>query len=85
MGTTFSTHTMMYVLNHTTDNATYTLGGYIAAALLNAHTGRTPVLSEAAVRSMWNSIVTGPGFYEPTAGVHWGAPEIIAYIKTTMG
>jgi len=86
LGTTFSTHTMMYVLNHTTDSATCTLGGYIAAALLNAHTGRTPVLSETTVRNMWNAVgpAGSPGYYEPTAGVQWGAAQIVAYIKTTM-
>ena len=43
-----------------------------------------PVLSETTVRSMWNSYLA-KGYYEPTAGIHWGAPQIVAYIKSTMG
>jgi hypothetical protein len=60
------------------------LGRYVTAALLNARAGRTPVLSEFGVRSMWNDVVN-LGFYEPTAGVQWGPAQIVAYIKTTMG
>jgi hypothetical protein len=52
--------------------------------LLNACTGRTPVLNETGVRMMWNDLVS-QGYYEPTAGVRWTAPEIIAYLGTTMG
>ena len=59
------------------------LGRYIVAALLNARAGRTPVLTETAVRNMWNDLVNR-GYYEPTAGIRWGAPEIIAYLRTTM-
>jgi hypothetical protein len=60
------------------------LGRYMVAALLNACCGRTPVLTETAVRGMWNDMVNR-GYYEPTAGVQWQAPEIIAYLRTTMG
>jgi hypothetical protein len=60
------------------------LGRYMVAALLNACTGRTPVLNETGVRMMWNDLVN-QGYYEPTAGVRWTAPEIIAYLGTTMG
>ena len=60
------------------------LGRYVVAALLNAKAGRTPVLSEFGVRSMWNDYVSR-GYYEPTGGVQWGAAQIVAYLKTTMG
>jgi hypothetical protein len=60
------------------------LGRYIVAAMLNACSGRTPVLSQAAVRAMWNDMVN-LGYYEPTGGIRWGAREIISYLKTTMG
>jgi len=60
------------------------LGRYMVAALLNACCGRTPVLNETTVRSMWNDMLN-VGYYEPTAGVQWQAPEIIAYLNTTMG
>ena len=59
-------------------------GRYMVAALLNACSGRTPVLTETSVRNMWNDLVTH-GYYEPTAGVRWQALEVIAYLKTTMG
>jgi hypothetical protein len=61
-----------------------TLGRYIVAALLNARSGRTPVLDEGGVRNMWNDMVNR-GYYEPTAGVRWTASDIVAYLKTTMG
>ncbi|HEX6792726.1 MAG TPA: hypothetical protein VF304_02645 [Casimicrobiaceae bacterium] len=60
------------------------IGPYMAAALLNARSGRTPVLTEATVRNMWNDLINR-GYFEPTAGVRWGATQIIAYIRTTMG
>jgi len=56
----------------------------MAAALLNARSGRTPVLTEATVRNMWNDLINR-GYFEPTAGVRWGATQIISYIRTTMG
>jgi hypothetical protein len=73
----------MYVLKHTDMSSTFTLGGYIAAALLNAQKGLTPVLSVSTVRAMWNAWVAGLP-YQPAPGVNWGNAEIIAYIKTTM-
>jgi len=66
------------------DSSAAGLGRYITAALLNARAGRTPVLDEAGVRAMWNSIVNR-GYYEATAGVQWGPAQIVAYIRTTMG
>ena len=35
------------------------------------------------VRAMWNDLMNR-GYYEPTAGIRWGAAEIVAYIKTTI-
>jgi hypothetical protein len=60
------------------------LGRYMVAAILNARSGRTPVLSETGVRELWNDLVNR-GYYEPIGGVQWQAPDIIAYLKTTMG
>jgi hypothetical protein len=51
--------------------------------LLNAKAGLTPVLDEARVRAMWNDFVLR-GRFEPTAGVSWGAAEIVTYIKSTI-
>jgi hypothetical protein len=83
-GTTFSGKTMLDVMQLSDDGSVRTLGRYITAALLNSRSNRTPVLSETTVRNMWNAYLA-PGYYEPTAGVRWGAPQIVAYIKTTMG
>ena len=84
-GTTYTGKTMLDVLKLADGIGIQSLGRYIGAALLNARSGKTPVLSEMTVRNMWNAIVAGPGFYEPTAGIKWGPAEIIAYIKTTIG
>jgi hypothetical protein len=59
------------------------LGRYTVAALLNARSGRSPMLSETVVRNMWNDLINR-GYFEPTAGVRWGAAEIAAYIQTTI-
>ena len=60
------------------------VGRYMVAALLNARSGRTPVLDETGVRTMWNDLVNH-GYYEPTAGIKWTGAEIIAYLQSTMG
>jgi hypothetical protein len=66
------------------DGSICTLGRYIAAALLNARSGLTPVLNESNVRGMWNGYIAS-GYFQPAAGIKWGAAEIVAYIKTTLG
>jgi hypothetical protein len=84
-GRTFGDRTMLEVLDiGEGGGGVRGLGRYMVAALLNACCGRTPVLTESGVRAMWNDMVNR-GYYEPTAGVQWTAPEIIAYLKTTMG
>jgi hypothetical protein len=84
-GRVYANKSMLEVLDVTQGGRNLdSLGRYIVAALLNARAGRTPVLSESNVRSMWNDIVNR-GYYEPTAGVRWTPAEIVAYIRTTMG
>jgi hypothetical protein len=84
-GRVFGSRTMINVVGMTGGASNLdTLGRYIVAALLNARSGRTPVLDEGGVRNMWNDLVHR-GYYEPTAGVRWAAPQIVAYLKTTMG
>jgi len=84
-GRVFGHRTMMDVLGMT-DGGTnvHTLGRYMVAALLNACSGRTPVLGEDGVRDMWNDLVNR-GYYEPAAGMRWDAGDIVAYLQTTMG
>ena len=61
---------------------------YVSAALLNAAKGLTPVLTVQQVKGIWAEYgATGygsVGYYSPTAGARWFAPEIIAYLLTTM-
>jgi hypothetical protein len=83
-GRVFGQLTMLEVIDQTSSGSSLNaLGRYIVAALLNARSGRTPMLNESVVRNMWNDLVNR-GYYEPTAGVRWGAIEIVAYIKTTI-
>jgi len=84
-GRVFGHRSMMDVLGMT-DGGTnvHTLGRYMVAALLNACSGRTPVLGEDGVRDMWNDLVNR-GYYEPAAGMRWDAGDIVAYLQTTMG
>ena len=84
-GRVFGHRSMMDVLGMT-DGGTnvHTLGRYMVAALLNACSGRTPVLGEDGVRDMWNDLVNR-GYYEPAAGMRWDAGDIVSYLQTTMG
>ena len=59
------------------------LGAHIVAALLNAISGFTPVLTQAQVVNMWNEWVT-KRYFEPTAGVQWTSSQIVAYIQSTF-
>jgi hypothetical protein len=82
-GKVFGTRTMLEVLD-VSQGGLDGVGRYMVAALLNARSGRTPVLDETAVRTMWNDLVN-QGYYEPTAGIKWTGAEIIAYLQSTMG
>ena len=82
-GRVFAGKSMVEVIDLMQSGGLNSLGRYIVAALLNARSGRTPMLSETNVRAMWNDLINR-GYYEPTAGIRWGAAEIVAYIKTTI-
>lgn len=83
-GTVFGNHTLLAVLKENAGGAGYgTVGMYIAAALLNSASGRTPFLSQATVRQMWNDLLL-KGYYEPTAGIQWGSTQIVSYLQSTM-
>jgi hypothetical protein len=84
-GRVFGDRTMLEVIDINEGGLGVTaLGRYIVAALLNACSGRTPVLNETQVRAMWNSMVA-TGYYEPAPGVRWSPSQLIAYLQTTMG
>jgi hypothetical protein len=82
-GHVFANKSMIEVIDLMQSGGLNSLGRYIVAALLNARSGRTPMLAETNVRAMWNDLINR-GYYEPTAGIRWGATEIVAYIKTTI-
>ena len=82
-GRVFGNHTMVDVLRQTAGGGAYaTLGRYIVSALLNAASGRTPFLSQATIRRMWNDVLS-LGYFEPTAGVRWDAGQLITYLRST--
>jgi hypothetical protein len=83
-GSVFGTHTMRDVMRGRAGGGSYaSLGAYIAAALLNAASGRTPYLDAATVRKMWNDNLLS-GYYEPAPGIRWGSAQILTYLKSTM-
>ena len=55
---------------------------HLAAALLNVASGWVPVLNQAMLQTIWLEY-TSKGYYEPTAGVKWYSPEIVAYLQST--
>jgi hypothetical protein len=54
---------------------------HLVAAQLNVAKGWTPVLDAAQIQTIWLEY-TGKGYFEPTAGVKWYEPEIVAYLES---
>ena len=83
-GNHFETMTLLEVLGEGGNAGNFVaLGRHITAALLNAASGKTPVLTVGMVLEIWNEYATR-GYYEPTAGVQWDEEEIVTYLKSTM-
>ena len=61
----------------------HNLAMHLIAALLNARKGWTPFLTEERIRSMFNEW-QADGTFSPSAGVHWGAEQIVEYLKRTQ-
>jgi hypothetical protein len=53
----------------------------LVAARLNVAKGWVPVLDEARIQDIWFEY-TSKGYFEPTAGVKWYEPEIVAYLES---
>ncbi len=56
---------------------------HLVVAILNARSGKTPFLTEATIKSIfdeWQAI----GTFSPTAGVAWDASQIINYLSQTQ-
>ncbi|TAN75820.1 MAG: hypothetical protein EPN14_08360 [Gallionella sp.] len=82
-GSIYNTYTMMQVIWLGGGGDPYQLGAHIVAALLNARSGRTPVLTEAQVINIFNEW-NQKGYFEPTVNVKWYEADIVYYLKTTM-
>jgi hypothetical protein len=54
---------------------------HLVAAQLNVAKGWTPVLDAGQIQAIWLEY-TGRGYFEPTAGVKWSEPEIVAYLES---
>jgi hypothetical protein len=54
---------------------------HLVAAQLNVAKGWTPVLDAGQIQAIWLEY-TGKGYFEPTAGVKWYEPEIVAYLES---
>lgn len=57
------------------------VAAHLVAAKLNVAMGWVPILDDGRIQDLWLEY-TSRGFYEPTAGVRWYAPEIVAYLQS---
>lgn len=74
---------MMQVIWLNGNQDPFQLGAHFVAAILNARMSLTPILSEAMVINIFNEW-NNKGYFEPTASVHWYAPDIVAYLQSTL-
>jgi len=58
------------------------VAGHAVAVVLNIAAGWTPVITVKIVQQIWSEYIT-KGYFEPTAGVHWDAAQIVEYLKST--
>lgn len=86
-GSKFGDASMMAVIaNQFQSLDSQELGRHCAASVLNVAKGLVPttVLTIPVILDMWTATANG-GYYEPTAGVHWYAGDVVNYLKTTFG
>ena len=57
---------------------------HLVASVLNIAIGWVPVLSIGNLQTVWLEY-SGSGYYQPTAGVKWYYPDILSYLRYTMG
>jgi len=82
-GSIYVRYSMMQVIWLNGNQDPYQLGAHFVAAILNARLNLTPVLSASQIVNIFNEWNLS-GFYEPTAGVHWYAADIVAYLQSTL-
>jgi len=61
--------------------AKHLIGAYLNTMGGNNASIPENVITEQGVRDIWSEYVS-KGYYEPTAGVQWGAEQIKNYLKT---
>jgi hypothetical protein len=71
--------TLLTVLE--TDGVGGGVASHLVAAKLSVAKGWIPVLDDASIQTIWLEF-TSQGYYEPTAGVQWYAPDIVAYLQS---
>ena len=62
---------------------TPTLLKHLVVAILNARSGKTPFLTEATIKSIFDEW-RASGRFSPTSGVTWEASQIINYLSQTQ-
>jgi len=82
-GSIYSQYSMMQVLWLNGNQDPYQLGAHFVSAILNTRMGVTPILSDTEIVNIFNEW-NRKGFFEPTAGVKWYAPDIVAYFQSTL-
>lgn len=82
-GAIYAQYSMMQVIWLTGNQDPYQLGAHLVAAMLNLKAGYTPVLTESVLLGIYNEW-NRKGYFEPTAGVQWYAPDIVAYLQSTF-
>jgi hypothetical protein len=82
-GKHLASFTLMQVIGLDGQGDPYQLGAHCVAALLNAVSGKTPVLTKEQVINIFNEF-DSKGYFEPTVGIQWGPGQIVTYLKTTM-
>ena len=83
--TGYADKSLLDVLELTPMNPTDTLAQHLVAAYLNAVAGLTPsgVLDVLRTKQIWTDF-TRVGYFQPNAGINWGAAELTAWLQTTM-
>ncbi|MDD5612395.1 MAG: hypothetical protein PHF75_05085 [Gallionella sp.] len=82
-GSIYAQYSMMQVIWLNGNQDPYQLGAHLVAAMLNLKSGYTPVLTENVLFSIYNEW-NRKGYFEPTAGVQWYAPDIVSYLQSTF-
>lgn len=82
-GAIYAPYTMMQVIWLTGNQDPYQFGAHIVAAMLNLKSGYTPILTENVLLGIYNEW-NRKGYFEPTAGVQWYAPDIVSYLQSTF-